>query len=236
MSALEPQVPSDAEPSQRRLLPDAAAAASALTDQPTAFFNALLTEHFVLQSIRGVTVSESSTRASIYLMTLSSSLVAYGFLARSEFAVGYLAVVIPVIVLLGVFTYERLVQTSLEDVVALQAMQRIRSWYGTLLPGADAYFPQPRGAHAPNEMLDIGRRASWRGVFFTLSSAVAVVNSIVAGAGTALVLASIADAAQSITVGVIVAVVLAVLHGMYQERRYAQVRRSVRADEGELQS
>jgi uncharacterized membrane protein len=63
-----------------------------------------------------------------------------------------------------------------------------------------------------------------------------VVNSIVAGAGTALVLASIADAAQSITVGVIVAVVLAVLHGMYQERRYAQVRRSVRADEGELQS
>jgi hypothetical protein len=212
-------------------LPEAEAAATALNDRPSAFFNALLTEHFVLQSIRGVTVSESSTRASIYLMTLSSSLVAYGFLAQSEFAVGYLAVVFPVIVLLGVFTYERLVQTSLEDVVALQAMQRIRSWYGTLLPGAEAFFPRPRGAHAPNEMLDIGRRASWRGVFFTLSSAVAVVNSIVAGAGTGLVLASFADPTGALTVGVIVAIVLAVLHGVYQERRYAQVQRVGRENE-----
>lgn len=74
-------------------------------------------------------------------MTLSSALVAYGFLARTEYALGYLAVVIPVIVLLGVFTYVRLVQTSLEDVAALIAMQRIRRWYGSLLPGAAAYFP-----------------------------------------------------------------------------------------------
>jgi hypothetical protein len=208
-------------------LPSADAAAQSLGDRPAAFLNALLTEHFVLQSVRGVTVSESSTRASIYLMTLSSSLVAYGFLARSTYATGYLAVVIPVIVLLGVFTYVRLVQTSLEDVAALEAIQEIRRWYGTLLPGAEAYFPLPQGPRAPNEMLDIGRRASWSGVFFTLSSAIGVVNSIVAGAGVAIILTALTTPPVSIGVGVGTTAVLAALHGIYQERRYAQLRRLV---------
>jgi hypothetical protein len=208
-------------------LPTADDAARSLGDRPTAFFNAMLTEHFVLQSVRGVTVAESSTRASIYLMTLSSSLVAYGFLARSAYATGYLGVVIPVVVLLGVFTYVRLVQTSLEDVAALEAIQRIRRWYGTLLPGAETYFPRPRGPRAPNEMLDIGRRASWSGVFFTLSSAIAVVNSIVAGAGVAVILTALTTPPVSIAIGIVVTVVLATLHGLYQERRYAQLMRLI---------
>lgn len=207
---------------------NAAAAASRLPDPAAAFFSALLTEHFVLQSVRGVTVTESSTRASIYLMTLSSTLVAYGFLARSAYAVGYLAVVIPVVTLLGVFTYIRLVQTSLEDVVALEAIQRIRSWYGTILPGAEAYFPVPGGPRAPNEMLDIDRRASWTGVFYTLSSAVGAVNSIVAGAGVALLVTAVAPTGPAIGIGVVAAAILALLHGLYQERRYARVVRRVR--------
>jgi hypothetical protein len=204
-------------------LPLAEEAAAVLSDRPLAFFNALLTEHFVLQSVRGVTVSESSSRASIYLMTLSSALVAYGFLARTEYALGYLAVVIPVIVLLGVFTYVRLVQTSLEDVAALVAMQRIRRWYGSLLPGAAAYFPLPDGARAPNEMLEIGWRGSWSGVFFTLSSAIAGVNSIVAGAGAALFLAKATSSGTAIGVGIGATLVLVTIHGLYQERQYSRL-------------
>ncbi len=210
-------------------LPDADASVDALADRPSAFYNALLTEHFVLESARSITVSESSTRASIYLTTLSSALVAFGFLSGTGYALGYLAVVIPVVVVLGVFTYERLVETSLEDVAALDSIQRIRGYYRRLLPGADRYFPAPHGPHAPNEMLDIGRRASWRGVFFTLSTAIAVVNSIVAGAGVALLLAQAAAAAAAVTIGVVVAVVLAVAHGLYQERRYAQLSRALAA-------
>lgn len=208
-------------------LPTADDAAEALLDRPAAFLNAMLTEHFVLQSVRGVTVSESSTRASIYLMTLSSSLVAYGFLARTAYATGYLAVVIPVVVLLGVFTYVRLVQTSLEDVAALEAIQKIRHWYGTLLPGAETYFPMTEGPRAPNEMLDIGRHASWNGVFFTLSSAIAAVNSIVAGAGVAIILTAVSTPPASIGVGIGITLILAALHGLYQERRYAQLMRLV---------
>ena len=206
-------------------LPDAAVSAAALPDRPAAFLSALLTEHFVLESARGITVTESSSRASLYLTMLSSSLVAFGFLAPTEYAMGFLAVIIPVVVLLGVSTYERLVQTSMEDIAALTAIQRIRRYYGTLLPGAGAYFTMPRGTHAPNELLEIGRRRSWRGIFFTMSSAIAVVNSIVAGAGVALALTqSGADEPAAIAAGILAAMLLAVLHGLYQVHRYRQMR------------
>ena len=216
-------------------LPQAWRSADELADRPTAFYNALLTEHFVLESARGITVSESSSRASLYLMTLSSSLVAFGFLSSTPIAFGFLGVIIPVIFLLGLFTYERLVETSLEDVVALASIQRIRGYYATLLPGAGAYFPLPVGKRAPNELLEIGRKASWRGIFFTTSSAIAVVNSIVAGSGIALAVDLLAfTGVQAILIGVLAAIVMAILHGIYQARRYAGVGRLIDSDQAAM--
>lgn len=207
-------------------LPTADASAAALADRPLAFYNALLTEHFVLESARGITVSESSSRASLYLMTLSSALVAFGFLASTPFALGFLGVIIPVVVILGVFTYERLVQTSLEDVAALASIQRIRRYYASLLPGAERYFPVP-GGKAPNELLEIGQRGYRRGVFFTMSSAIAIVNSIVAGVGVSLLVYTVLSAAFAVAIaaGIVAAVVFALLHGAYQETRYGRQRR-----------
>lgn len=213
-------------------LPDAGDSAGALADRPLAFYNALLTEHFVLESARGITVSESSSRASLYLMTLSSALVAFGFLAATPFAAGFLAVIIPVIVILGVFTYERLVQTSLEDVAALASIQRIRRYYGTLLPGAGRFFPIPPGS-APNELLEIGQKGYRRGVFFTISSAIAIVNSIVAGVGVALLVYVLAHSLTAAIVGgLATAVVLALIHGAYQENRYLRQRRLLAEQQG----
>ena len=224
-------------PSRRPVpsLPHAWSSANDLADRPSAFYNALLTEHFVLESARGITVNESSSRASLYLMTLSSSLVAFGFLAQTPLAFGFLGVIIPVVVLLGIFTYERLVETSLEDVVALASIQRIRAYYSTLLPGAEVYFPVPTGRRAPNELLEIGRTWSWRGVLFTTSSAVAVVNSIVAGSGIALAVDLLAfSGTEAIVIGVIAAVVMIVLHGSYQMRRYRTVQTMMARDEALL--
>lgn len=205
--------------------PRADDSAAALSDRPLAFYNALLTEHFVLESARGVTVSESSSRASLYLMTLSSALVAFGFLASTPYAFGFLGVIIPVVFLLGVFTYERLVQTSLEDVAALASIQRIRAYYSTLLPGAERYFPIPGGA-VPNELLEIGQRGYRRGVFFTISSAIGVVNSVLAGAGCALLAYLVtASFAAALAIGVACAIILVVVHGAYQEMRYGRYRR-----------
>lgn len=207
-------------------LPTADQAIEALSDRTAAFYSALMNEHFVLESARGITVSESSSRAALYLTTLSSGLVAFGFLAQTDYALGFLMVIIPVVFLLGVFTYERLIETSLEDVVALEAIQRIRAVYATILPGAAKYFPRPTGPHGPNEMLPIGRRPSWVGVFFTTATTIAVVNSMVAGAGVAIIVVqATAHPASSILTGLGTAALLAVLHGLYQEYRFAALRR-----------
>jgi hypothetical protein len=204
-------------------VPSADESVDAIADRPLAFFNALLTEHFVLESARGITVNEASSRASLYLMTLSSSLVAFGFLANTHFALYFLAVFIPVVFILGVFTYERLVQTSLEDVVALVSIQRIRRYYGSLLPGAERYFPVP-AERAPNEMIGIGQRGYRRGVFFTISSAIAIINSIVAGAGVALlVFQATTNLGASIGAGVATGIVLILGHGAYQESRFGRL-------------
>jgi hypothetical protein len=47
-------------------------------ERQSAVMSALTTEHFVLQTASSATVSESGARASIYLLSLSSSLVAIG--------------------------------------------------------------------------------------------------------------------------------------------------------------
>jgi len=216
----------NSQPVRTGELPTADEAIEALSDRAGAFYSALMTEHFVLESARGITVSEASSRASLYLTTLSSALVAFGFLAQTQYALGFLTVIIPVIFALGLFTYERLVETSLEDVAALDAIQRIRAVYSTTLPGAAKYFPRPTGPHGPNEMLPIGRRRSWLGVFFTTSTAIAIVNSMVAGAGVAIFIVMDTDEpARSIVTGLVTAVLLAVLHGIYQEYRYSGLRR-----------
>lgn len=212
-------------PDERGGASSANSAHNALPDRAEAFFAALQTEHYALQAARGVTVSESSSRASTYLMTLSSALVAFGFLAQTPSAAWFLGFVIPAVVALGIFTFERLVETTLEDVAALAAMQRIRGWYGQLLPRAESYFPRPLGSHAPNELLDIGHKPSWRGMLFTMSSEIAAVNSILAGAGMALLMGVLgAGDAWSIAMGIGTAVMLLILHGVYQYRRFVQLR------------
>jgi hypothetical protein len=155
-------------------------------ERQSAFLSALNTEHFVLQSAASATVTESAARASIYIMALSSFLIAMGFVSQSPGAFGPLvASVLPALFLLGLFTVIRLVDINGNYAGHLAAMARIRSYYSGLTPEAADYFEPDRG-RSPEESypaLQLGR-----GIAFltTTSSMVAVINNIVAGAGVAL--------------------------------------------------
>jgi hypothetical protein len=77
--------------------------------------SALVTEHFVLQSARSTTVSEAVGRASVYLTCVSSSLVAFGFFAAATHRLApVVATVLPALLVLGAFTFVRMVETSVE--------------------------------------------------------------------------------------------------------------------------
>ena len=79
-------------------------------DRQQAFMTALVTEHFVLQGARGQTNAEMTGRAALYLATVSSTLIALGFVARDRSAfVPFAAAVIPSLLILGEFTFIRLV-------------------------------------------------------------------------------------------------------------------------------
>ena len=68
----------------------------------SAFISALTTEHYVLQSAISGNTSEVGTRASLYLFSLSSSLVALGFASRSPELFGpFVAIVLPALFILG---------------------------------------------------------------------------------------------------------------------------------------
>ena len=57
-------------------------------ERQSAFFAALTTEHFALQTASSATVNESAARASIYVLSLSSALVAIGFVSQSRDILG----------------------------------------------------------------------------------------------------------------------------------------------------
>ena len=107
----------------------------------SAFMTALVTEHFVLQSAASTTVSEAGVRASLYVFSLSSTLVALGFTAQSKVVFEpFVSTVIPAVFILGWFTVVRLVDTTVENLRFLRAIARIRHYYRSLAPDGTAFF------------------------------------------------------------------------------------------------
>ena len=193
-------------------------------DRQQAFMTALVTEHFVLQGARGQTNAEMTGRAALYLATVSSTLIALGFVARDRSAfVPFAAAVIPSLLILGEFTFIRLVAASIEDLQYLYAIQQIRSYYRSLVPAGLTFFagitigdPRVAATHA------MGMSASSLNVVFTAGGMIAAINSILAGIGIALILRGaglvIAIAASC---GAITALVIYGLHLRWALSRYA---------------
>jgi hypothetical protein len=152
----------------------------------TALLTALTTEHFVLQTANNSTYSEASARSTLYVMALSSSLVAMGFVAGStDVLIPFAAVVLPAVFVLGLFTVARLVETSLESMHCLDGIARIRAYYRTLGPlGVHHFSPESgRWPEVESPALRLGPTLAF---FGTTASMIAVINNVVAGVGIAL--------------------------------------------------
>jgi hypothetical protein len=158
-------------------------------ERQSAFMSALVTEHLVLQTAMSATVSESAARASIYLLTLSSSLVAIGFTTQSSEAFGpFVATVLPAVFVLGLFTIIRLVDVSGEHTQYVTGIARIRGYYRKLTPEAAEYFSAEHGRFPEAEASSTPSLQLGPGIAFltTTATMVAFINSIVAGAGVTL--------------------------------------------------
>lgn len=147
-------------------------------------FSALTTEHFVLQSAVNGTIAEASGRSTLYVMALSSTLVALGFTAEKEEVFSVFALsVLPVVFVLGCFSVIRLVDAAIESMQLLRGIARIRGHYRTLGAQAQRLFAtnQGRWPEAPSNepALQLG---AMLGQMSTTAWMVAVINNAVAGA------------------------------------------------------
>jgi hypothetical protein len=190
-----------------------------------ALLTTLTTEHFTLQGARGSTIAESSARAAMYLGSLSAALVSLGFVAQIS-ATGdtfrvFALVVLPTLFALGIFTFVRLVESAVEDIYYGRAINRIRSYY-LERPGPEArWFMLAGHDDAPGVLGNMGLTPSRPQLYFTASSAIAVVNSVVGGAGLGIAIWVVFDAslAAAAIAGAVVVALSVTAHVHWSRRR-----------------
>ena len=190
----------------------------------SAFISALTTEHYVLQSAISGNTSEVGTRASLYLFSLSSTLVALGFASRSPELFGpFVTIVLPALFILGLFTAVRLVDSNLEALQYLNGIARIRQYYRTLGPEAAEHFSAESGRWPESQSTPSLRMGPFVGLITTTASMVAFVNSILAGVGVAMLAGGLLRERRTVVASLIgagVALVLMALFFVYQKWRY----------------
>jgi hypothetical protein len=153
------------------------------------------TEHFNLQTARAMTVSEANGRASIYLAALSSNLIALAFIGQmSRLGAAFYAfalILLPVLAYVGVVTFVRLVQSSVEEMAYAHRIGLLRDFYLRLSPELEPYLVVVRGTRsAPPFDEERLAPSAWQ-LTLTTAGMVAVVNSVVLAACAGLVLEAV---------------------------------------------
>jgi hypothetical protein len=192
---------------------------------------ALSTEHFTLQGARSQTFSETSGRASVYMLAVSSTLVALGFVyqASTEAFTAFALTALPTLYLLGCATYVRIVECSAEDLRYAVAINRIRAYYVEIAGDRGDLFLLSAHDDAAGAFANMGLPAGRRSSAFAFSTAIATVNGVVGGASVALLAGSVDAIPLGVAVGAgaVVGVLSIVLWVRYSLRLLATAASSI---------
>jgi hypothetical protein len=165
------------------------------SEQSAALLTALTTEHFTLQGARSQTMSESSARASLYVFSVSSALVALGFIGQmseiGDVFYTFALTVLPTLYLLGAVTFVRLVECGAEDFRYGKAINRIRNYYQQIAGDRANLFLLSGHDDGAGVFANMALRVENRSPVFAFSSAVAVINSVVGGSAVALAVGAV---------------------------------------------
>jgi hypothetical protein len=184
--------------------------ASEETGEPrAAAVSFVTTEHFVLSGARASTIAESNGRANMFLAAVSGGLVALGLVATAsslgDAFYGFGLVLLPTLTFVGLVTFERALQTSIEDTEYARRIALLRSYYVEQAPEIARFLLSA----PPAEQLHMGRVPGdrWQG-YRTVAGMVAVITAVLAGSTAALAAILIFD--HSLTAAVIAGAAVAV--------------------------
>jgi len=159
-------------------------------DPRSAAVTFVTTEHFTLQGARAATIAESTGRATMFLGSVSAGLVALGLIAAATrlgatfYAFG--VILLATLSFIGLVTFERVLQSGLEDHGYAQRIARLRGFYFDCAPEITGYLVSvPPPQRLSIQGLDTG---SWQG-FRTIAGMVGVVTAVLAGSAAGLIAA-----------------------------------------------
>src|SRR5215211_2986774 len=143
-------------------------------DPRSAAVTFVTTEHFVLQGARSATIAESNGRANMFLAAVSGGLVALGLVATAS-SLGAAFV--------GFVTFERALQSSIEDTEYARRIALLRGYYFGQAPEIAPYLLSA----PPAERLLMQRVPGdrWQG-YRTVAGMVAVITAVLAGSTAAV--------------------------------------------------
>jgi hypothetical protein len=178
------------------------------------------TEHFTLQSARSATISESTSRANMFLGVVSGGLVALGLVAAASHVGAvfdaFALILLPTAVFVGVVTFERVVQSGVEDFGYARRIAQLRAFYFEAAPELTPYLLSVPSSERLHVMGLWGGR--WQG-FRTVAGMVAVVTAVLAGSAAGVLAAIVTDRSLVIALAAGAAVAIAALVPMmlYQQ-------------------
>ncbi len=218
--------------SQRTDGQGAPSAPQATRDLSPQVVSIMTTEHYNLQSGRAMTIADSNGRASLFLGTVSTSLVALAFvggISRSGANLGqafyvFALVLFPSLFFLGLVTFERVLQSGTEDIVYARGINRIRHLYQEYAPEMRPYFILSVHDDNAGVMGNLAMRPGWWQVFLATAGMIAVINSVLAGTLVGLLLAALFNPALGADVAAGVAAFLAsvLVHQRYQWKQWGR--------------
>jgi hypothetical protein len=154
----------------------------------------MATEHWSLLASRNLAWTESFTRASMFLSTLSFAVVAMALVGQAsgfgeEFRI-FALVVLPVVLFLGIATSVRMDSANHHDVQCIIGMNRIRAGYLEIAPDLERFFVMGttddfRGITSTMSVLP--NRSTFINLIGASPTLLAVLNSVLVGAIVALV-------------------------------------------------
>ena len=147
----------------------------------------MTTTHFTLSTQRASTIAEANGRSTMFFTSVSMSLIALGFIAQATamsaaFYV-FAFVLLACLAIIGLFTFNRVAQTSVEDALLARGEGLVRSFYADIAPGVDRWFVLPTGK--PDRMAFISVDSNGQ-MMLTAATMIGIVNSVILGVTAAL--------------------------------------------------
>src|SRR6266700_1527925 len=155
----------------------------------------LTTEHYNLQTGRSMTVADANGRCTLFIGAVSGALIAIAFTGQvSRMGTAFFVfslVLLPSLLLMGLITFQRVLQSAIEDLTYARGITRIRHRYLEYAPQLRLSVLLAADDESRRPMLKVGIHPSWWQVFLTTAGMIAAINSVLVGVFVGLLLSAL---------------------------------------------